>query len=72
MIDSGTGISPEKLPDLFKKFSQVGSDSEKQLGTGLGLWISKHLCNKMGGSLEAFSNGKNGSNFVATFKCLAL
>ena len=72
VIDSGTGIPPDQLSKLFKQFSQLGSNSEKQLGTGLGLWISQHLCHKMGGTLEAFSDGKNGSSFVSTFKILAL
>ena len=71
VTDSGTGIPPDELSKLFKQFSQLGSNSEKQLGTGLGLWISQHLCHKMGGTLEAFSDGKNGSSFVSTFKCLA-
>ena len=40
--DTGCGIKPEKMKDLFKKFNQVSElASERQVGSGLGLFITK-------------------------------
>ena len=48
--DSGCGISEENISKLFNKFSQVNDDPNKRkIGTGLGLWLCKKLCEKMGG-----------------------
>jgi len=69
VIDSGCGISKKELTNLFKRFSQIGSNSHKQLGTGLGLWISQNLCHKMNGDLKVFSTENEGTTFVATIKC---
>jgi signal transduction histidine kinase/CheY-like chemotaxis protein len=66
--DTGCGIETDKLELLFKKFSQVSSDTTyQQLGTGLGLWITKNLCTSMGGDLKVYSEPHKGSTFVATF-----
>jgi len=63
--DTGCGMSKEELSKLFKKFSQVGQDnSKKQLGTGLGLYISKELCVNMGGEIRAYSKPGIGSTFI--------
>lgn len=49
--DTGIGISTEDQKKLFKPFSQ-GNDSHNNFGgTGLGLMISRSLCEMMGGSL---------------------
>jgi signal transduction histidine kinase len=69
--DTGLGIEANKLPKLFKKFSQVSSNKEQQqLGTGLGLWITQNLCNSMGGDIKAYSRINKGSTFVAAIKCI--
>jgi signal transduction histidine kinase len=65
VLDSGVGIEENKVQNLFKKFSQVGCDSQnKRMGTGLGLYITKELCEKMGGQIKAFSNYGRGTAFV--------
>jgi signal transduction histidine kinase/CheY-like chemotaxis protein len=68
IIDSGCGMTKAELKELFKKFTQVGEENERKLGSGLGLWISKHLCVEMQGELKAFSKAGLGSTFIATAK----
>jgi signal transduction histidine kinase len=53
IIDTGIGLNPLEIPKLFQKFSQVGDNLHRQLGTGLGLWITKNLCISMGGNIKA-------------------
>lgn len=51
--DTGIGVPAEALPQLFKPFNQVdGSSSRKFGGLGIGLAISRALCELMGGCLE--------------------
>ena len=65
VTDTGCGMAKEELFKLFKKFSQVTTDvSKRKLGTGLGLFISKQLCRKMGGEVKAFSKKDKGSCFI--------
>lgn len=56
--DSGIGIPREKRDKLFQKFIQVdGSATRRYGGSGLGLVISKHLVEMMGGEIEIESEG---------------
>lgn len=61
MIDTGTGISEEILPNLFGKFvtKTSGKDSNKH-GTGLGLFITKKIIQSHGGDIVVCNNGDNG------------
>jgi signal transduction histidine kinase/CheY-like chemotaxis protein len=63
--DTGIGISLIDQDKLFKPFSQVNSDKG---GTGLGLIISKHLTNLLGGDIQCASELGKGSNFTFTIK----
>jgi signal transduction histidine kinase/HAMP domain-containing protein len=70
VTDTGRGISPEGQKLLFHKFQQTGSSlltRDTTRGTGLGLYISKMLVEKMGGkvNLERSEEGK-GSTFSFT------
>jgi signal transduction histidine kinase len=59
--DTGIGIPPEELEDIFQEFSQVDtSTTRKAGGTGLGLPISRKLVEMHGGRLWAESTGISG------------
>ncbi|BBD57634.1 ATP-binding region ATPase domain protein [Nostoc sp. HK-01] len=61
--DTGIGIAQEQLEDIFLPFKQVGEDSLKTEGTGLGLTISRQLVQMMGGKLFVKSELGKGSIF---------
>jgi len=66
--DTGIGLEPDKLDDLFAKFSQAdNSRTRKYDGSGLGLTIAQSLCESMGGSIEATSVPGKGSCFTVKF-----
>lgn len=62
--DSGIGISKENQKKLFNAFEQGDSSTTKKYGgTGLGLMISKHLINLMGGDIKIDSKEGSGTKF---------
>src|SRR5260370_46554 len=72
--DAGPGIPPAELPLLFEKFVRVKRDLTGTVrGTGLGLYISKHLVEAMGGSIWVESTGREGegSRFCFTLPVAA-
>ena len=65
--DTGIGISPDRLEDIFESFSQEEKITPaKHGGTGLGLTISRRLAAMMGGELEVESTPGKGSTFTFT------
>jgi signal transduction histidine kinase/DNA-binding NarL/FixJ family response regulator len=61
--DTGIGIAPEQLEEIFFPFQQVGEQSRETEGTGLGLAISRQLVQMMGGELNVKSTFGKGSVF---------
>jgi predicted ATPase/signal transduction histidine kinase/DNA-binding NarL/FixJ family response regulator len=61
--DTGLGIAPEQLEEIFLPFQQVGEQSSRPEGTGLGLAISRQLVQMMGGELKVKSTLGKGSVF---------
>jgi len=55
--DTGRGIEPELLPQLFQRFRQGDSSSGRKAGVGLGLAISKYLVEQHGGAIRGVSDG---------------
>ncbi len=63
--DTGVGISLEKLPALFEKFTQADNSATRRFGgTGLGLAICRELTQMMGGSIVVSSREGIGSTFT--------
>ncbi|MDP1756725.1 MAG: hybrid sensor histidine kinase/response regulator, partial [Pseudohongiella sp.] len=61
--DSGEGLSPEKLAQLFQPFNRLGQEASAEEGTGIGLVVSKRLVELMGGEIGAESTVGVGSVF---------
>lgn len=63
--DSGIGIPVDKLPNLFQRFYRTRQrGTERIKGTGLGLFIVKHIAQRHGGEVSAESELGKGSTFT--------
>jgi signal transduction histidine kinase len=64
VADTGIGIAPDKLPLLFRDFSQVHDRRQNFGGTGLGLAISRRYARLLGGDIIVSSEPGRGSRFT--------
>ncbi|MDJ0738413.1 MAG: sensor histidine kinase [Gammaproteobacteria bacterium] len=62
--DNGPGIDPADQADIFDKFRQGGGGSQKPVGTGLGLPISRRIIEHLGGTIRVESGQPNGATFT--------
>lgn len=63
VIDTGVGIQPDELKNLFQAFVQTQSGKNSQEGTGLGLVISQKFVQLLGGELTVESELDQGTTF---------
>ena len=71
VTDTGLGMTPDQLAELFQPFNRLGRERSAQQGTGIGLVISQRLAELMGGTLRAHSAANEGSAFILTLPCSA-
>jgi signal transduction histidine kinase/FixJ family two-component response regulator len=65
VADTGVGIEPSKIKDIFNPFQQADNSVTRRFGgTGLGLAISQHLVRALGGELKVTSQPGEGSIFT--------
>ena len=75
--DTGEGLSPEKIAQLFQPFNRLGQEVNAEEGTGIGLVMTKKLVELMGGNIGLESHEGKGSTFwidlnLTTYNHLAL
>ncbi len=65
--DQGIGISDQQMPHLFQRFRRLHENEQKRVsGTGVGLFLCKHLVEAHGGTIEVQSEPGAGSTFSFT------
>jgi C4-dicarboxylate-specific signal transduction histidine kinase len=66
VADTGPGLGPDLIRELFKPFV-----TRKKDGTGLGLWISRTIVDRYGGDLRAAdrADGVSGAVFSVWLRC---
>ncbi|MEQ1516017.1 MAG: ATP-binding protein [Usitatibacteraceae bacterium] len=61
--DTGKGLAPDQIDDLFQPFNRLGQQAGQEEGAGIGLVVSKKLLEMMGGRIGAESVPGEGSVF---------
>jgi len=64
VTDTGMGMTPEQMEELFRPFNRLGRERTALQGTGIGLVISRRLAELMGGSIRVKSVPSEGSSFI--------
>jgi CheY-like chemotaxis protein len=65
VTDTGIGMTPEQMQNLFQAFSQAETSTARDYGgTGLGLAISQRFCQMLGGEISVASEVGKGSTFT--------
>lgn len=66
--DTGRGIHPEDLPNIFKRYYQTQRQNvPKEGGAGIGLALCEELAGLLGGTIRAESTYGSGTTFIVTF-----
>jgi len=69
VVDTGVGLTQKQIGKLFSPFTQADTSTTRQYGgTGLGLYLSKQLAEKLGGGISVESTPAAGSCFCLTVK----
>jgi CheY-like chemotaxis protein/nitrogen-specific signal transduction histidine kinase len=70
--DTGEGLSPEKLSQLFQPFNRLGQERSTTQGTGIGLVVTRRLIELMGGTIGVQSTVGTGSVFWVELRAARL
>jgi PAS domain S-box-containing protein len=68
VADTGIGLTPKQISQLFQPFERLGREREDIEGTGIGLALSKELAELMGGSVGVSAQKDKGSQFWVNVK----
>ncbi|MGH6645678.1 PAS domain S-box protein [Aquabacterium sp.] len=73
VADTGIGMSPQQVNELFRPFEQADGSTTRQFGgTGLGLSITKRLVEMLGGEIRARSEFGQGTRFEVVLPLVAV
>ena len=61
--DTGAGLAPDQLAQLFQPFNRLGKEGSSEEGTGIGLVVTKQLVELMEGAIGVESSAGAGSTF---------
>ncbi len=61
--DTGIGLQPDQIKALYQPFNRLGQETGDQQGTGIGLVVTKHLVELMGGEIGVKSTPGSGTLF---------
>ncbi|MGD0142724.1 MAG: PAS domain S-box protein [Rhizomicrobium sp.] len=67
MTDTGMGLTPEKLAQLYQPFNRLGQEVGVEQGTGIGLVVTKRLVEAMRGTVGVESTVNVGTKFWVDF-----
>ncbi len=70
--DTGAGLPPDKLAQLFQPFNRLGQEASTEEGTGIGLVVTKRLVDLMGGAIGVTSMVGVGSTFWVEFHSVSV
>ena len=62
--DTGAGLAPEQLAQLFQPFNRLGKEAGAEEGTGIGLVVTKRLVELMGGDDRRGKRGRQGQRVL--------
>ena len=71
VVDTGKGLSHDKLTQLFQPFNRLGQESDREEGTGIGLVVCKRLIELMDGTIGVESAVGTGSMFWIELNVIA-
>ena len=73
VVDTGIGLSSEKLLRLFQDFTQADASTTRKFGgTGLGLALTRRFCQMMGGDVTVHSKEGEGSTFTIKLPAIVI